>query len=229
MSSSTPGIKQLLCTVPVVKAVLGYDITKEELGDERTQIYEDGVIDNLAESEPEAYEMIRRFFSYLPANVWQLPPRGEIPGRFATARGGAAFRRFLRQKRRAPTTHTPCLGYVLDPASLFEISPLYGRSRITALARVNGYPVSVMAHNPRFLGSSMDVDAGQKAIRFLQKMHPPSSTTARPNQEAPPSYLLFGAGRTAICTWAVKNESIPPLVHPLGVKPGRKAILMVAS
>ena len=80
VSSSTPGIKQLLCTVPVVKAALGYDITKEELGDERTQIYEAGVIDNLAESEPEAYEMIRRFFSYLPANVWQLPPRGEIPG-----------------------------------------------------------------------------------------------------------------------------------------------------
>ena len=204
VSSSTPGIEQLLCTVPVVsavlgsvaglpaveaclshfslmvkglsqvfpggppvvKAALGYDVTKEDLGDERTQIYEAGVIDNLAENEAEAYEMIRRFLSYLPANVWQLPPRGEIPGD-SQRRDEGLLSVIPRQKRRAYDPYA-LLGYVLDPDSLFEISPLYGRSRITALARVNGYPVGVMAHNPRFLGSSMDVAAGQKVIRFLQ-------------------------------------------------------------
>ncbi|MCZ6874010.1 MAG: methylmalonyl-CoA carboxyltransferase, partial [bacterium] len=62
---------------PVVKAALGYDITKEELGDERTQIYECGAIDNLAENEADAFKMIRQFLSYLPTNVWQLPPRAE--------------------------------------------------------------------------------------------------------------------------------------------------------
>ena len=60
---------------PVVKAALGMDITKEELGDERTQVFASGVIDNLAESEEEAFDMIRRFLSYLPTNVWQMPPR----------------------------------------------------------------------------------------------------------------------------------------------------------
>ena len=54
---------------PVVKAALGYDITKEELGDERTQVYESGVIDNLAKTEEEAFDMIRKFLSYLPSNV----------------------------------------------------------------------------------------------------------------------------------------------------------------
>ncbi len=110
--------------------------------------------------------MIRRFLSYLPANVWQLPPRGENPGD-SQRREEGLLSVIPRQKRRAYDPYA-ILGYVLDPDSLFEIAPLYGRSRITALARVNGYPVGVMAHNPRFLGSSMDMAAGQKVIRFLQ-------------------------------------------------------------
>ncbi|PON14471.1 hypothetical protein C2W62_28880 [Candidatus Entotheonella serta] len=60
------------------------------------------------------------------------------------------------------------LRHVLDHDSLFEIAPLYGRSRITAFARVNGYPVGVMINNPRFLGSSMDLAADKKVICFLQ-------------------------------------------------------------
>lgn len=204
VSSSTPGIEQLLCTVPVVsavlgsvaglpaveaclshfslmvkgmsqvfpggppvvKAALGYDITKEALGDERTQIYEAGVIDNLADSEEEAFDMIKRFLGYLPANVWQMPPRMETeddPQR----REEALLSAIPRSKRRAYDPYA-VLRHVLDHDSLFEISPLYGRSRITALARVNGYPVGVMINNPRFLGSSMDMAAGQKVIRFLQ-------------------------------------------------------------
>ena len=69
---------------PVVKAALGIDITKEDLGDERSQVYASGAIDNLAESEEEAFDMIRQFLSYLPSNVWQMPPRvdtGDDPDR----------------------------------------------------------------------------------------------------------------------------------------------------
>ncbi len=204
VSSSTPGVEDLLCNVPVVsavlgsvaglpaveaclshfslmvkgisqvfpggppvvKAALGYDITKEELGDERTQIYEAGVIDNLAESEQEAFEMIRRFLSYLPANVWQMPPRTE-PQDDPQRREEALLSVIPRSKRRAYDPYA-VLRHVLDHDSLFEIAPLYGRSRITAFARVNGYPVGVMINNPRFLGSSMDLSAGKKVIRFLQ-------------------------------------------------------------
>ena len=60
---------------PVVKASLGVDISKEELGDERTQIYQGGVVDNLAETEEEAFEMAKKFLGYLPQNVWEMPPR----------------------------------------------------------------------------------------------------------------------------------------------------------
>ena len=62
---------------PVVKAALGIDISKEDLGDERSQVFESGTVDNLAENEEEAFDMIRQFLSYLPSNVWQMPPRGD--------------------------------------------------------------------------------------------------------------------------------------------------------
>lgn len=151
---------------PVVKAALGYDITKEELGDERTQVAEGGVIDNLAASEEEAFAMIRRFLSYLPGNVWEMPPWVETkddPNR----REEKLLSVIPRKSTRSYNPYQ-ILRFVLDRDSFFEIAPLYGRSRITGLARVNGFPVGVMINNPMFLGGSMDVAAGNKVIRFLQ-------------------------------------------------------------
>ncbi len=57
---------------------------------------------------------------------------------------------------------------VVDRDSFFEIAPLYGRSRITGLARLNGYPVGVMANNPRHHGGATDVAAGNKVMRLIQ-------------------------------------------------------------
>ena len=62
---------------PIVKAALGVEISKEELGDESTQVFGSGVVDNLADSEVEAFDMIKQFLSYLPNNVWEMPPRGD--------------------------------------------------------------------------------------------------------------------------------------------------------
>jgi len=151
---------------PVVKAALGIDITKEELGDERTQVFESGVIDNLADTEAEAFEMIRQFLGYLPGNVWQMPPRAE-PADDPERREESLLSAIPRNKRQVYDPHK-ILAAVLDKDSFFEITPHYGRSRIVGLARINGYPTGVMINNPKRLGGSMDVAAGTKVIRFLQ-------------------------------------------------------------
>ena len=151
---------------PVVKASLGIDISKEDLGDERTQVYQAGVIDNLAESEAEAFDMIKQFLSYLPTNVWQMAPRVECdddPDR----KEENLLSIIPRDKRRVYDPRL-ILDAVLDKGSLFEITPHYGLSRIVGLARLNGYPTGVMINNPRHLGGAMDVAAGVKVIRFLQ-------------------------------------------------------------
>jgi acetyl-CoA carboxylase carboxyltransferase component len=57
---------------------------------------------------------------------------------------------------------------VVDQGSFFEISPLYGRARVTGLARLNGYPLGIMANNPKHHGGSTDVAAGNKVLRLIQ-------------------------------------------------------------
>ena len=151
---------------PVVKAALGIDITKEDLGDERSQVYLAGVIDNLANSEEEAFEMIRTFLGYLPANVWEMPPRVTCDDDIE--RREESLLSAIPRNKREIYDPGKILNAVLDTNSFFEIAPHYGRSRMLGLARVNGYPVGVMINNPKRNGGSTDVAAGTKVIRFLQ-------------------------------------------------------------
>lgn len=150
---------------PVVKAALSYDITKEDLGGEQVSAYS-GIIDNVAENEEDAFSTIRRFLGYLPDNVWQMPPRLE-PADDPNRRDEELLS-IVPRARNKPYNPYEILNRVLDHDSFFEIAPFYGRSRITGLARVNGYPVGVMINDPRHLGGSMDVAAGDKVIRLLQ-------------------------------------------------------------
>ena len=149
---------------PVVKAALGYDITKEELGGYEIHTRQSGVIDNLAQDEDEAFAMIRRFLSYLPPNVWEMAPRVN-PTDDPRRREESLLSIIPRDRRRAYDAHK-IVNAVVDRDSFFEIAPAYGRARITGLARIDGYPVAVMANNPMF-GASTDVAAGEKVMRLM--------------------------------------------------------------
>jgi acetyl-CoA carboxylase carboxyltransferase component len=151
---------------PVVKAALGRDITKEELGGSHIHGRISGVVDNVAQNEDEAFEMIRRFLSYLPDNVWDLPPRTET--RDDPHRRDEALTSIIPRDRRVPYDAHRLIEAVVDRESFFEIAPAYGGARITGLARVNGYPVAVMANNPKVWGGTTDIAAGDKVIRLLQ-------------------------------------------------------------
>lgn len=151
---------------PVVRAALGYDISKEDLGDERVHVYQSGSVDNLAETEEDAFRQIRQWLSYLPSNVWELPPRIE-PTDDPNRRDERLRRLVPRDPRRAYDGHK-AITSVVDQGSFFEIAPFYGRARITGLARINGYSVGVMANNPIHAGGSTDVAAGDKVIRLIQ-------------------------------------------------------------
>lgn len=151
---------------PVVKAALGYDISKEELGGPQIHTRLSGSVDNLAETEAEALAMVRRFLSYLPSNVWEMPPRGPVdddPER----REDALIDLMPRDRRQVYKVHD-LIDAVLDRDSFFEIAPRYGRSRVTGLGRLHGYPVGIMANNPRHYGGSTDVAGGSKVMRLLQ-------------------------------------------------------------
>ena len=150
---------------PVVKAALGYDITKEELGGAQIHASISGVIDNVADSDEDALRMVRTFLSYLPSNVHRMAPRA--PAR-APVGGASELRTIIPANRRKVFDSRRLLELVVDEGSLFEIAPGYGRARITALARVDGFPIGIMINNPKFSGGTTDVAAGEKVMRLVQ-------------------------------------------------------------
>jgi acetyl-CoA carboxylase carboxyltransferase component len=151
---------------PVVKAATGAEVTKEELGGAHIHVHRSGTVDNLAVDEEDALAQVRRFLSYMPASVDELPPRtvSEDP---PDRRDESLLEVVPRNPRR---TFDPreIIDAVVDRGSFFEIAPHYGRARVTGLARIDGYAVGVMANDPRRLGGATDVAAGSKATRLLQ-------------------------------------------------------------
>ena len=101
------GTTQVFVAGPaVVKASQGVDIPKEQLGDEDVQVRQSGVIANLAEDEGDAFRQVRRFLSYLPQNVWELPPRAETDD--GPARRDEALLSFLRIWRPRSACRSSC-------------------------------------------------------------------------------------------------------------------------
>ena len=150
---------------PVVRAAFGVDITKEELGGDAIHTRVSGCIDNLADTEAEAFAQIRRWLSYLPRSAGEMAPRcacDDDPER----REEALLSIMPKDRRKVYDVRTVVEG-LADRGSFFEIAPSYGRARITGLARFNGYPVGLMANNNRVHGGSTDVAAGSKAMRLM--------------------------------------------------------------
>lgn len=150
---------------PVVERGVGEVVTKEELGGSHIHTHGSGVVDNEVESEDAAFVAIRRFLSYLPQNVWEVPPRGtatDPPGR----REEALLSIVPRNRRRGFDVRA-ILRLVLDDDSVFEIGPYHGRPVVTALARLHGYPVGIVASDPLQGGGGLDAPGSEKLVRFV--------------------------------------------------------------
>ena len=150
---------------PVVKFGVGEDLTKEELGGSHIHAYVSGAVDNEAESEDDAFAQIRRFLSYMPQSVWQVPPR--IESADDPNRREEELLNLIPRNRREGYDARRMVELVLDRGSFFEISPYFGGALITGLARLDGYPVGVMANDPYVIGGSLDATASDKMIRFV--------------------------------------------------------------
>jgi acetyl-CoA carboxylase carboxyltransferase component len=160
------GISQVFVAgPPVVERGMGRKVEKEELGGSAIHAHGNGVIDNEVATEDEAFAQLRRFLSYLPANVWEIPPRA-IP-RDDPRRRDDELVRIVPRDRRRPYDARRILDLVFDRDSLFEMGRHQGPSLITALARLDGYPVGVMASDPKFFGGGLTNLASEKLTRFV--------------------------------------------------------------
>jgi acetyl-CoA carboxylase carboxyltransferase component len=150
---------------PVVRRALGREVAKDELGGAHIHARGSGAVDNEAIDEDDALAQIRRFLSYLPNSVWEMPPR-LAPSDDPERREEALLQAIPRERRKQHDVRRT-VALVLDEGSVFEIGRYYGRPLMTALARLDGIPVGVLANDPRQRGGAMDADASQKMVRFI--------------------------------------------------------------
>ncbi len=150
---------------PVVERGVGEVVTKEELGGSHIHAHESGAVDNEVGSEDEAFDHIRRFLAYLPANVWQVPPR-QAPADDPARREEALLSIVPRNRKRGYDVRR-LVDLVLDRDSWFEIGRYHGRPLVTGLGRLDGYPVGVLASDPLQGGGGLDAPASEKMVRFV--------------------------------------------------------------
>ena len=150
---------------PVVKQGIGVEIDKETLGGWKVHVRQSGVVNNVADSEQEAFAQVRAFLSYLPPNVFEPPARKASvePSRDQTAWLDQA----IPEDRRRIYDPRKILRAVVDEGSLFEIAPIFGNSTITVLARIDGHVVGLFANDPRVMGGAMTSAAAGKTERFV--------------------------------------------------------------
>jgi acetyl-CoA carboxylase carboxyltransferase component len=149
---------------PVVAAAMGEAPDKEELGGARAQTRA-GAVDNEAADEEDAFWQMKRFLSYLPQSVWEAPPA--VAGTDPADRREEELLGIVPRDDRKPYRMRRILELVFDTGSVFELGARYGRSSITALARLGGVPVGVIASDPMHYAGGLTADAADKAARFI--------------------------------------------------------------
>jgi acetyl-CoA carboxylase carboxyltransferase component len=148
---------------PVVKR-LGQDLSKQDLGGADIQTRAGGV-DDAVDTEEEAFAKARRFLSYLPSSVFELPPT--LPCSDDPGRSDEGLIRAVPRSRRQVYKMRPIIEAVVDKGSFFEINSNYGRPMIVGLARLEGRAVLVLASDPFHYGGSWTADACQKVTRWV--------------------------------------------------------------
>ena len=162
LSILVEGTSQLFVAGPPVVKRVGEDVDKEELGGSRVHA-RNGAVDLIAASETEAFTIIRRFLSYLPQSCFSLPPviaPDDEPGR-----RDETLLTSVPRDRRKPYKIREILHAVLDSDSVLEIQG-YGGSMVTALARLDGHPVGVVASDPYVAGGCMTAEGADAVIRL---------------------------------------------------------------
>jgi acetyl-CoA carboxylase carboxyltransferase component len=158
------GLSQVFAAGPPLVKALGEDVTKEELGGWEIHA-RNGVVDDAVESETEAFAHVRRFLSYLPSSIDELPPRAE-PTDTPDRRDEALIKAVPRERRRVYKMR-PIVEAVVDQGSFFEIGRYWGKASITGLARLDGWPVAMIASDPYAAAGAWTADSADKLIRFI--------------------------------------------------------------
>lgn len=149
---------------PVVNRLGIEDVDKETLGGSGIHT-RNGAVDDEVPSEQEAFARARAFLSYLPGSVDELPPRAEPTD--DPDRADESLASVIPRDRRRVYRVRDIIRAVADRDSFFEIGRRWGRSAVTGLARLDGWPVALLANDPYHYAGGWTADASRKVERFV--------------------------------------------------------------
>lgn len=148
----------------VLELATGEQVSPEDLGGSQVHAEETGFADAVGETEEECLDLVKRFLSYLPSNSKQAAPRSE-----ARAPGGdmQTIADLVPEARNRAYDMTKVIKTIADGGEIFHVKERFGRTIVTALARIDGHPVGFLANQPMHKAGACDADGCDKAISFL--------------------------------------------------------------
>ena len=148
----------------VVRATTGEDVSFADLGGAEVHNFQSGVAHYLAEDEEDALDYTRTLLTYLPSNCDAPTPRYAFDGEVNCADLGA----IVPESSKHPYDMTEVIAEIVDHGEFVQIQENFARSIVIGFACVDGESVGIVANQPLFEAGTLDVDASEKAARFVQ-------------------------------------------------------------
>jgi propionyl-CoA carboxylase beta chain len=152
----------------VIKTVTGEDIGFEELGGARTHNTRSGNAHYLASDEADSIDWVRALLSYLPSNNLDEPPTFDTPADLTVTDDDRALDTIVPDSPSQPYEMHTIIETVLDNNEFLEVQPLFAQNIVVGFGRVEGRSVGVVANQPMHLAGTLDIDASEKAARFVR-------------------------------------------------------------
>jgi propionyl-CoA carboxylase beta chain len=163
------GTSHMFITGPdVIKTVTGEDVTFEELGGAHTHASKSGVAHYQAESEQDAIEFAKELLSYLPSNNLDEPPAVPADPVYEVTEADEELDTLIPDSANQPYDMHTVIEGVVDEGIFTEIHANFAPNIIVGFGRVAGSPVGVVANQPMHFAGCLDIDASEKAARFVR-------------------------------------------------------------
>lgn len=150
----------------VIKEVTHEEVTSEELGGAVVHATKSGVAHFTAKNDEECLLLIRKLLSYLPNNNMEDPPIKDT--RDDPRRREERLRTIVPEDPTQPYDIVELIKLVVDEGEFLEVHKEYAQNIVVGFARMNGYPVGIVANQPAVLAGCLDVDSSIKAGRFVR-------------------------------------------------------------
>ncbi len=163
------GTSNMFITGPdVIKTVTGEDVTMEELGGARAHNTKSGNAHYMGSDEEDAIEYVKALLSYLPPNNLDPAPAYEEQADLDVSDLDRTLDAIIPDSPNQPYDMHDVITATLDDEEFLEVQALFAPNIIVGFGRVEGHPVGAVANQPMQFAGTLDIDASEKAARFVR-------------------------------------------------------------